>query len=147
MLHPNNHPDLVSPSKDIYNKNSVDKTGATETKVVEPDSRPGALGLKLVRPMMGVVTYPGRGVPPPAQAGGMGSTVSSSIGVWGGAPGANALLRWKNSESYAKKSGVQEAFIMVPNDISLIIISHIVYTRTICGRGPDSRYILANDNY
>ena len=55
--------------------------------------RPGALGLKLVRPVMGVATYLGRvreGDTPSAQLGGMGD---SPIGVWGGAPGENAFLR------------------------------------------------------
>ena len=38
-LHPNNHPDPLSPSEEIQQK-SVDKTGGvTETKVVERDSR------------------------------------------------------------------------------------------------------------
>ena len=75
--------------------------------------RPGALGLKLVRPVMGVATYPGRvrdGDIPSAQLGGIwGSAVSSTIGVWGGAREANAILRRKTQKS-TQKSGGQEAF-------------------------------------
>ena len=55
--------------------------------------RPGALGLKLVRPVMDVATYPGsvrEGDTPSSQLGGMRD---APIGVWGGAPRENAFLR------------------------------------------------------
>ena len=99
-----------------------------------PPSRPGALGSKLVRPMMGVATYPGRvreGGAPPAQPGGMGERCKLPHRGLGLRPRSKRFFCWKNSESYAKKA----AFKMILNDIGLIIISHIVYTGTICG--PD----------